>query len=91
MLFLLPRLWHYKIDLYFDLEVYSAFSTILATLSLARNRYGFYIANTNFRREPHTHLVYFNDYRQISSSLFSIARACGIDKGILELKTGIKG
>ncbi len=81
VLFLLPRLWHYKIDLYFDLEVYSAFSTVITTLSLSRNRYGFYIANTNFRRELHTHLVYFNDYRQISSIYFQFARACGIDKG----------
>lgn len=78
VLFLLPRLWHYKIDLYFDLEVYSAFSTIIATLSLARNRYGFYKDTTLFRKGLHTHLVYFNDSQRISKIYLQLARACGI-------------
>jgi ADP-heptose:LPS heptosyltransferase len=76
---LIFKLWRLRIDLYFDLEVYSAFSTVITTLSLSRNRYGFYIANTNFRRELHTHLVYFNDYQQISRIYLQFARACGIN------------
>lgn len=83
---LIFKLWVSRIDLYFDLEVYSAFSTVITTLSLSRNRYGFYIANTNFRRELHTHLVYFNDYRQISSIYFQFARACGIDEADLQIE-----
>lgn len=79
ILFLLINLWKNKIDLYFDLEVYSAFSTILATLSLARNRYGFYRESTRFRMGLNTHLVYFNDHRHISEIYLQFARACGVE------------
>lgn len=75
---LLFRLWKQKIDLYFDLEIYSAFSTILALLSLARNRYGFYRESTRFRLGLHTHLVYFNDHQHITKIYLQFARACGI-------------
>lgn len=75
---LLFRLWKQKIDLYFDLEVYSAFSTILALLSLARNRYGFYRESTRFRLGIHTHLAYFNDHQHITKIYLQFARACGI-------------
>jgi len=76
---LLFNLWKEKIDLYFDLEVYSAFSTILATLSLARNRYGFYRDSTRFRMGLNTHLVYFNEQKHISKIYLQLAHACGIE------------
>ncbi|MFH0826279.1 MAG: glycosyltransferase family 9 protein [Candidatus Omnitrophota bacterium] len=75
---LLFKLWRYRVDLYFDLEVYSALSTILATLSLSRNRYGFYRTSTAFRVGLNTHLVYFNDAQPISKIYMELARACGI-------------
>ena len=75
---LLVNLWRLRVDLYFDLEVYSAFSTILTTLSLARNRYGFYRTSTAFRIGLNTHLVYFNDAQHISKIYLQLARACGI-------------
>lgn len=75
---LLFKLWRYRVDLYFDLEVYSALSTILATLSLSRNRYGFYRTSTAFRVGLNTHLVYFNDAQHISKIYLQLARACGI-------------
>ncbi|KPK97820.1 MAG: hypothetical protein AMJ95_07070 [Omnitrophica WOR_2 bacterium SM23_72] len=75
---LLFKLWRYRVDLYFDLEVYSALSTILATLSLSRNRYGFYRTSTAFRVGLNTHLVYFNDAQPISKIYLQLARACGI-------------
>jgi ADP-heptose:LPS heptosyltransferase len=75
---LLSRLWKQKIDLYFDLEVYSAFSTILSVLSLSRNRYGFYRDTTRFRLGLNTHLVYFNDHQRIAKIYLQFARACGI-------------
>lgn len=77
---LLWRLWRQKIDLYFDLEIYSAFSTILALLSLARNRYGFYRESTRFRLGLHTHLIYFNDHQHIVRIYLQFARVCGIKK-----------
>ncbi|NLD92394.1 MAG: glycosyltransferase family 9 protein [Fibrobacter sp.] len=72
------RFWQLRVDLYFDLEVYSAYSTLLATFSLARNRYGFYRESTAFRLGLHTHLVYFNDNRNISWIYMMLAKACGV-------------
>jgi len=73
----LCNLWQLHVDLYFDLEVYSAYSTLMATLSLARNRYGFYRESTAFRLGLHTHLVYFNDNRNISYIYMMLSKACG--------------
>jgi ADP-heptose:LPS heptosyltransferase len=75
---LLFKLWRHRLDLYFDLEVYSALSTILTTLSLSRNRYGFYRTSTAFRIGLNTHLVYFNDAQHVSKIYLQLARACGI-------------
>lgn len=54
-----------RVDLYFDLEVYSAYACLLALLSLARNRYGYYRTSTRFKLGIYTHLVYFNTARPI--------------------------
>ncbi len=78
MVRLLVGLLKRKVDFYFDLEVYSALSTVLALLSGARNRYGFYRESTRFRRGLNTHLVYFNDQQHISRIYLHLARACGI-------------
>jgi len=59
-------LWRYKPELYFDLEVYSSFSAMLATLSLARNRYGFYRKSAEFKKNLHTHMIFFNTRKHIS-------------------------
>ncbi|MFA4888105.1 MAG: glycosyltransferase family 9 protein [Candidatus Omnitrophota bacterium] len=78
VLSLIIKLWTYQIRLYFDLEVYSAFSTILSLLSLSRNRYGFYKDTTAFRAGLNTHLVYFNDTKPISRAYLQLTKACGI-------------
>jgi len=48
------------VDLYFDLEVYSAYSTLITLLCIARNRFGFYRYSTSFKEGIYTHLLYFN-------------------------------
>ncbi|MBY0425980.1 MAG: glycosyltransferase family 9 protein, partial [Cytophagales bacterium] len=50
---------------YFDLEVYSSYSSMMTTLSTARNRYGFFRKSTNFRKGLHTNLVFFNTNQHI--------------------------
>ena len=47
-------------DTVVDLEVYSRLSTFLSTLTLARNRIGFYLEDAFWRKDLSTHLVYFN-------------------------------
>jgi ADP-heptose:LPS heptosyltransferase len=49
-----------KIDLYIDLEVYSASASILSLVSGARNRLGFYRHSARFKKGIFTHLTVFN-------------------------------
>ncbi|MDZ4675136.1 MAG: glycosyltransferase family 9 protein [Gemmatimonadota bacterium] len=60
-------LWRERIDWAFDLEAYSRLSSVLVTLSLARNRTGFALEQLRSRR-VHTHLVYFNRYLHIGEA-----------------------
>jgi ADP-heptose:LPS heptosyltransferase len=62
---LVLTLWRRRPALYFDLEVYSSFAAILASLSLAVNRYGFYRKSAGFKRNLHTHMIFFNTRRHI--------------------------
>lgn len=61
------RLWRARIDWAFDLETYSRLSSVLVTLSMARNRTGFALEQLRSRR-AHTHLVYFNRYLHIGEA-----------------------
>ena len=65
-----------RVDLYFDLEVYSAGASILSVLSGARNRVGFYRGSARFKKGLYTHLTVFNPrvpiaaiYRQLHLSV----------------------
>lgn len=70
------RLLAHKIDLYFDLELYSAGASVLSVLSGARNRVGFYRGSARFKKGIYTHLTVFNPrapiaaiYRQLHLSV----------------------
>jgi ADP-heptose:LPS heptosyltransferase len=68
------------IDLYFDLEIYSAASSCLSLISLARNRFGLYRHSAGFKRGLFTHLLYFNvnmPIRQIYLQLLGMADVSG--------------
>ncbi len=56
-----------KVDLYFDLEVYSAGASILSLASGARNRVGFYRGSARFKKGIYTHLTVFNPRAPISA------------------------
>ncbi len=49
-------------DTVIDLEVYSRLTTVLSVLTCARNRIGFYLESTFWRRQIHTHLFFFNRF-----------------------------
>lgn len=63
---LIAKLWLLRPELYFDMEVYSSYSAIIANLSLARNRYGFYRKSAAYKKGLFTHLVFFNTRRHIA-------------------------
>jgi ADP-heptose:LPS heptosyltransferase len=64
----LRRLWSERADWFFDLEPYSYFSAVLATLSCARNRAGFVFNVVPIRRYAYSHLVFLNRYRYLGEA-----------------------
>lgn len=77
---LLQALWRLiclRPDVYIDLEIYSNFSTLVTTFSLARNRIGYYLRSSSFRMGIYTHMMFFNSRVPVSESYLQIARLFG--------------
>jgi ADP-heptose:LPS heptosyltransferase len=67
-----------RADLYFDLEVYSGFASLLALFAVTRNRLGFYRHSTAFKKGIYTHLVYFNSRMPVRQLYLQLGRVAGI-------------
>jgi ADP-heptose:LPS heptosyltransferase len=65
------------VDLVIDLEVHSKFSTILATLTCARDRAGHYLVTARFRDGLYTHLVFCNRLRHVQEAYRQLGRSVG--------------
>ena len=72
------RLMRRRVDHYFDLEVYSGFTSLFSLLSLARNRFGFYRHSSRFKRGLFTHLVYFNTRMAIRRLYLQLGCVAGV-------------
>lgn len=81
----LRSLWANKPDIYIDLEAYSYFSTVLATLSCSKNRFGFYRVERNIRMGVYTHMMFFNARAPIAQSYLQMARLLGCKENIEKL------
>ncbi|HTR31370.1 MAG TPA: glycosyltransferase family 9 protein [Puia sp.] len=57
-----------------DLEVYSKLTTVLALLTLARNRFGFYLSYVPFRRFLNTHNITFDQSVYLEDNYRYLAR-----------------
>ena len=68
-----------RVDLYFDLEIYSAYASIMALLSLARNRIGFYRESAEHKRGNYTHLMFFNTRSPIRHIYTQLGRLVGCE------------
>lgn len=67
-----------RIDLFFDLEVFSSYGVLISLFSLARNRFGYFWAkSTNFKTYIYTHLLYFNYQMPVRLSYMQLARLAG--------------
>jgi heptosyltransferase-2 len=64
-----------RVDLYFDLELYSTYGSIMALLSLTRNRVGFYRESAEHKIGIYTHLMYFNTRCPIRYIYLQLGRA----------------
>ncbi|MEO6882707.1 MAG: glycosyltransferase family 9 protein [Bacteroidia bacterium] len=73
----LRKLWKRKVELYIDLEIYSNFSSIITTCSLATNRFGFFKSDKNYRMGMYTHMMYFNLQAPVSEVYLQFARLLG--------------
>src|SRR5207302_1518506 len=66
-----------RVDTIVDLEVYSQLTTVFSLLTLARNRIGFYVSSTYWRRNVLTHLVFFNRARGVFHFYAATAQLLG--------------
>ena len=78
------RSWRRRPDLVVDLEVYSKFSTILSTLTCARDRAGYYVITTLFRHRLYTHLVSYNRMKHVQEAYRQLGRVLGADPAVGE-------
>jgi ADP-heptose:LPS heptosyltransferase len=67
-----------RADLYFDLELYSAFASLLALCAMTRNRLGFYRHSVGFKNGIYTHLVYFNTRMPVRLLYLQLGRVAGV-------------
>jgi ADP-heptose:LPS heptosyltransferase len=67
-----------RASLYFDLEVYSGFASILALCAVTRNRLGFYRHSVSFKEGIYTHLVYFNTRMPVRQLYLQLGRVAGV-------------
>jgi ADP-heptose:LPS heptosyltransferase len=63
-----------RIGVFIDLEIYSNFSSLTTTLSLARNRLGFYLRASHYRMGIYTHMMYYNTRVPIMQTYLQMAR-----------------
>jgi ADP-heptose:LPS heptosyltransferase len=61
-------------EVYIDLEIYSNFSTLVTISTLAKNRIGFYLRSSTYKKGIYTHMMYYNTNVPISEVYMQIAR-----------------
>jgi ADP-heptose:LPS heptosyltransferase len=64
-------------DVYFDLELYSAFASLMTLWAVTRNRVGFYRRSTRLKNGIYTHLVYFNTRMSVRQLYLQLGRVVG--------------
>jgi len=71
------RLIRFRFGVFLDLEIYAHFSSLVTTLSMARNRIGFYIRSGNYRLGTYTHMMFLNNRVPIHQNYLQMARFLG--------------
>lgn len=67
----------FRVDTVVDLEIYSRLSSVFATLTCARNRIGFYLDTAFWRKNHHTHLIFYNRFSGVYHFYMAITEALG--------------
>lgn len=71
---LIFKLWKRKPDVFIDLEIYSNFSILITTFSLATNRLGFFKSDKKYKMGIFTHMMYFNQNALLTETYLQFAR-----------------
>jgi ADP-heptose:LPS heptosyltransferase len=82
---LIFNLWKQRPDIYIDLEIYSNYSSVIATMSLAKNRMGFFKNDKMYRKGMYTHMMFFNMKSPISQTYLQFSRLLGCENIVSEL------
>ena len=76
---LVTQLINNRIDLFFDLELFSAYGALISLLSFSRNRIGFASGlRTDFKTLLYTHLMYFNFQMPVRMCYLQMARIANV-------------
>lgn len=86
---LIFKLWKLKPKLFIDLEFYSNYSGIITTLSLAKNRLGFYNEEKAYRKGIYNFLIPFQIELPISTTYLQFAKLVRCEDEITSLKIEI--
>jgi ADP-heptose:LPS heptosyltransferase len=78
-------LWKLRVGVFFDLEIYSNYSSLMTTLSLAKNRLGYYRQASHYRMGIYTHMMYFNIKAPIAEAYLQFARLLGYNEDEKEI------
>lgn len=76
----ITKLIRFRADVYIDLEIYSNYSSIITTVSLARDRFGYYLRSNRYRMGMYTHMMYFNAKAPIAEAYLQFARLLNINE-----------
>lgn len=71
-------------EIYFDLEIYSDYSTLFTTFTLAKNRVGFYLRSSSFRLGIYTHMMFFNARVPVSQIYLQLTKLIHCDTSSAE-------
>ncbi len=71
-----------RYDVFIDLEIYAHMSSLITTLSMARNRLGFHLQWGRYRHGTFTHLIYFNHKAPLSRIYLQMASLLGTQKHV---------
>ena len=79
------QLRKFRPDTFLDLELYSNLASILSSLSLARNRIGYYRKDQTIRLGIYTHMLFFNSNAPIRESYLQMGRILGCNNTTSDL------
>lgn len=80
------KLWVSRPDVYIDLEIYSNYSSVITTMSLSKNRMGFFKDDKMYRKGMYTHMLFFNIKSPVSQTYLQFARILNCADPTTEVK-----